>query len=406
MLFIHKTNSYTHPLSSIEKGILANPLDGSFEQIDIFVKKLHTYKEQFWITCSCNARALLVICSLHGKIYIRCKKIEDHQNNCFFVRHEVTVGKVKFKPASYEKTKQYNLYKAAIGLSGNNSTTYSEETKLRSLSRLGQVLYTILSDSKVNNLSLAQMPSTLEQLKLITSSFQDPKKLITKTISLNKCYKYLLNNNTLQQAELFLQSAKNWFPTKLKPFVLFSSVVTDISSHSFTLKKDNHVFSVKNQVATTSNWIDRTKSAPYFLITAAILNENNNIILNDAFAMPIFSASCLMPIESNYERTILKILFKFCKLLPEVIIEKPLFDIFTENKERFRPDFIIHFKNKKKIYIEVLGSNNRHYLEHKLNIERIAQKYCDEHISVKAYDIQNAYSSFVQKLESALDKYT
>ena len=232
------------------------------------------------------------------------------------------------------------------------------------------------------------------------------QQLITKTISLNKCYKYLLNNNTLQQAELFLQSAKNWFPTKLKPFVLFSSVVTDISSHSFTLKKDNHVFSVKNQVATTSNWIDRTKSAPYFLITAAILNENNNIILNDAFAMPIFSASCLMPIESNYERTILKILFKFCKLLPEVIIEKPLFDIFTENKERFRPDFIIHFKNKKKIYIEVLGSNNRHYLEHKLNIERIAQKYCDEHISVKAYDIQNAYSSFVQKLESALDKYT
>lgn len=275
MFFINKKNSKTIPLSSFEKNILLNPLNGTVEQKEIFVEKLYTYKERFWITCSCNSQAILIICSLSGKIYIRCQKIEAHQNNCFFARNKVIVGNLKFKPASYEKTKRYNLYKSAIGLSIKSDIPNAKEPKLRSLSKLGQVLYTILSDSKINNLNLTQMPSTLEQLKMITTSFQDPSKLIAKNISLMKCYKYLLNDTTLQQAELFLKSAKNWFPANLKPFVLFSSVVTNISTYGFILKKDNQLFNVKNQVTTTSNWIDRTKSAPYFLITAAILNEQD-----------------------------------------------------------------------------------------------------------------------------------
>ena len=213
MFFINKKNSKTIPLSSVEKNILLNPLNGTVEQKEIFVKKLYTYKERFWITCSCNSQAILIICSLSGKIYIRCQKIEAHQNNCFFTRNKVIVGNLKFKPASYEKTKRYNLYKSAIGLSIKSDIPNAKEPKLRSLSKLGQVLYTILSDSKINNLNLTQMPSTLEQLKMITTSFQDPSKLIAKNISLMKCYKYLLNDATLQQAELFLKSAKNCSPS-------------------------------------------------------------------------------------------------------------------------------------------------------------------------------------------------
>ena len=56
-----------------------------------------------------------------------------------------------------------------------------------------------------------------------------------------------------------------------------------------------------------------------------------------------------MPIESNYERTILKIILAVVNKYYNITIIKPLFDFITDNKEKYLPDFVI-IHNKKNLY--------------------------------------------------------
>ena len=103
--------------------------------------------------------------------------------------------------------------------------------------KIRKILFTILDDAKVNNLFNNQYLSVLEQLTNITNAFQDEQKLITKDIPLKKCYRYLLSDTNLAKAKIFLQKADLWFPSNLKPFVIFISIVTHITHNSLLLKK-------------------------------------------------------------------------------------------------------------------------------------------------------------------------
>jgi hypothetical protein len=404
MLFIHKKTKYVKAIDSIEEEILLGKEVSSEEDQNRLLKKLELYKKDYWIACDCKPDALLVICSLNGNIYIRCKHIQTHSKNCVYAKNDIIIGKSIFKPSSFKPIKKYSLYKNIIGLSKNSSTPSIRQPTTRSLSKLGQVLYTIFVDSEVNKINCNKPLSFFDQLTKITQAFQDEEKLIARNIPLSKCYRYALNDTTIEQAQSFLVYAETWFPDSLKPFVLFSSVATSISTHEFILKKESKRYLSHNTITTTSTWINKDKSAPYFLLTAAIL-EKKSFVLKDTFALPIVSDSCLMPVESNYERTIFKILIKYCKLFSGITIEKPLFDTIVENKEKFRPDFTIHLKSGRKIYIEVLGSSNPHYLNHKNNIANIAVNYCCAYISIKAFDLQKEYEPFVKKLHLLLKKY-
>lgn len=126
------------------------------------------------------------------------------------------------------------------------------------------------------------------------------------------------------------------------------------------------------------------------------------IFLNDAFAVPIYSTNLLIPLESNYERTILKIILKLTHGLKDLMIEKPLICLQDDNKNKYRPDFIISSSNGKNIYIEVLGSTNELYLSHKSDMHERAKQYCTYFLSVKAYALQKEYESFTYSLQHAL----
>jgi hypothetical protein len=99
-----------------------------------------------------------------------------------------------------------------------------------------------------------------------------------------------------------LIKASSSFPKGLRPFMLFTTIATTITNNSFTTKS-NATFTIKNTIALPSTWINMYKSAPYFVLVSALLDSNMKIFLNDAFAVPIYSTNLLMPLESNYERT-------------------------------------------------------------------------------------------------------
>lgn len=374
MFFIHKKTADLIPIPESEQKIIKQ-LDVSNEEEQIsIIKKLLSLKKEYWLKCNCNDNAILVICSIAGNIYIRCKKLHSHLMDCIFAKNRITISLKKLRALSYKKVKRYDLYKQGFSLSTNDRIISNKNTTNKSLTRLGQVLYTIIDDSKINIVKPDNQLSILEQLTNITAAFQDPNKLITKDIPLAKYYRYVLKEETLAQAKEILQKSQNRFPHHLCPFVLFTTVVTEIADNYFITKKSGKKYFVDNIISTTSGWISKKASAPYFLLTSTILNND-------------------------------EILFNQCKQYDGIEIEKPLFDSFTEDKQRFRPDFIIHIKNKYQIFIEVLGSNNSDYLIQKQNICKVAQNHCDIYLSIKAFELNREYNQFIYNLRQAINRY-
>jgi len=172
--------------------------------------------------------------------------------DCIFAKNRITISLKKLRALSYKKVKRYDLYKQGFSLSTNDRIISNKNTTNKSLTRLGQVLYTIIDDSKVNIVKPDNQLSILEQLTNITAAFQDPNKLITKDIPLAKYYRYVLKEETLAQAKEILQKSQNRFPHHLCPFVLFTTVVTEIADNYFITKKSGKKYFVDNIISTTS----------------------------------------------------------------------------------------------------------------------------------------------------------
>lgn len=249
---------------------------------------------------------------------------------------------------------------------------------------------------------------------MLAESFQDPNKQIRKNIPLSKFYRGPINKKFFHSASEYLKKTKSWFPKAIEPFILYTIVASEISTNSLISKLDSEKYFVQKPISTSSGWICKSKSAPYLIIVSAILGAKDEdkppaLVLQDAFAMPIFSTGMIMPLESNFERTVFKTLLDIVKKYSNIIIEKPLFDYIDEQtNQKYRPDFILYIKNKHdeefKIFIEVLGSANQEYLSHKKHISNISKKYCRAYISVKAYDWQNEYTFFTLHLTQILNK--
>ena len=108
-----------------------------------------------------------------------------------------------------------------------------------------------------------------------------------------------------------------------------------------------------------------------------------------AFAIPILSADCWLPVESDHERRLLAPL----KTLVERSVEqgrplrlhKPMLDILHDGEKRpVRPDFVLAW-NKAIFSIEVLGSEDPAYLEHKDAMGDVLRRHGGYH-EIRAFE--------------------
>ena len=92
-----------------------------------------------------------------------------------------------------------------------------------------------------------------------------------------------------------------------------------------------------------------------------------------AYAQPIFSGQRFIPVDSEFERVVLRELFKVRRLLDEagidLAIEKPVFDRLTPQGV-WRPDFLIEARSRttgkiKRLVIEAMGLSDADYLASK-----------------------------------------
>jgi len=396
-------------LSKTEENIICNPNDYDQIQRRPLIEKLEKIKSSSWLQCSCSGKdPVVVICAKENVLYLRCKNIDGHQEACYFrqkskvyLSQNAGVFFPKKRPLTFDLYKQTNT----IGSSEQNDPP---EEGQKSIPKLGKLLYAILQDAKCTLFRSEQTDLTLiEQLESITEAFNDPEKKISKTLALGDYYRYALQRKYLDNAAYHLKKNRVEWPNSLKSFMVFTSLCTKIDEHTFTTK-NNETFEVENSITLPSAWISRLKSKPYFLITAAVLDDEEDLYFKDAFAVPILSTKRIMPVESHYERQCMWDILKVMRMFKGINfkIEKPLFCLYNEKKEPFRPDFIVTLNDQFTIYIEVLGVQNHTYALHKRVIEERAQTSCDDYLSIEAFKGFGAAQDFKAHLSQTIRRMT
>lgn len=415
MYFVKKSDIKDKiPLPSYEKNILEKPEDFSQEQRRELAQRLLEFRDTHWISCDCDGQEpIVVICKRsNGDIYLRRRTKTGHTSECIFNHSDIEI--YSNSPTSFIPSKKittfclYHNSQKLLGCSDENKN----QKHIRNVSRLGQLLYTILCESQLNVVTFETgkvfgkdlLHVQYESLRAVFK-----QKKISKDISLEPFFHYTLTEKSLKFAESKLLNPsrvinKPW-PSYIKPFILFLNRSFEITSNTFSHPSMGHI-PVSSQIKTTSTWIDKKKSAPYLVLSSLILDEGNAFTFQDAFAIPILSDSIFMPLESSFERTVLKIILGVVSSFSEkerVKIEKPLFCYKTPDLQMYRPDFVIYGKGDAKIFIEVLGSKNEEYLSHKALLNKIASNHCTRFISVKGYNLNQEYAPFKEKLIAALN---
>jgi len=276
------------------------------------------------------------------------------------------------------------------------------------MSRLGQLLYTIIDEAGLNQLKVNNRPPLKTQLEKFRDGFIN--KRITSEIPLYDYYHFSWSDTSINFARQKLQNPfktlKHRWPKTLKPFIIFSSITPTIQSNGFFNQFGNFI-DVKRDISLPSSWISREKSGPYLILVSAVIGKEDSLEFRDAFAMPILSTQELIPLESGYERSVLKTTIGSLKSTgrSNLTIKKPLFCLHNEQKERYRPDFIISDDKGHSIFVEVLGSRNEDYLDQKWKISKIAKENCNFYLSVRGYELHKEHPHFIKVLTQAISQF-
>ena len=408
-----KTKVRQRSLSNYYQNILLNP-----EQYDDVCKKelanfLYKIKEHYWIECNCNcSESFLVIYSSKYQVSVRCKERKKHRNSCvFFIKNlDLSLDKASHLVPT-RRVRTYDLY-AINHMYTSNATEFTNGANISNTSKLGQALYTFFTDSKCHIYEFGRNHKSLyQQLKAFAAAVQLPCNKISQNLLLKSVYRYSMSEQSINYAKQDIRTVQ--FPKHLQPFILFSTRSAIVAENSFSVAREvdkkwrAFQFNVESGIKKPSSWIGFKNSSPFFLLATYILNaKTNQYKIKDAFAMPICGLQNIMPVESDYERKVLKLLIDSISKRSnqeEYLIEKPLFASKTEDGEIYRPDFVIRTEDKLPIFIEVLGSPNEDYQNQKNIISRRAKKYCRAYISIKGYEFDKEKTEFIRKIQSQLD---
>lgn len=417
MYFVLKT-AHLHkllPLDEEETSILCHPSDYTPLQKEPLIEKLLAYRKKAFILCNCQEKiSLLHICKRNnGNIYVRRNKEQPHSPQCVFSNRANIFRRENSLFFSPSPLKTFALYTRDENLI--DPTHKQNHHHVINNNKLGSILYTLITEAKINiqnpyEENKNKINNQDVQKQLINIHIQCRNKIVFEGFSLDKFFFRSLKQEVLEWIKNRCKN-KPW-PKNLDPFCLLLLRPFGIGANSFSVPSYKKNIIVKNVITLPSTWIDRQSSGPYLVLCSVLIDENSRdeIYFRDAFALPILSLQQLMPVESKFERTILKAILdltgEFLKLNIEIEIEKPLFCLVSKFKNKYRPDFILSIRKNHKIFIEVLGSRNEEYLAQKEKMQQINRAHCQHYISVAAYapNLHQEINNFKAKLKEIIFK--
>lgn len=142
-----------------------------------------------------------------------------------------------------------------------------------------------------------------------------------------------------------------------------------IKGHQITLPGGD-TLGITNRVQSPSVRGNRITGPFLVLVVVGQYPEARGYAPLRAYAQPVLSGRMFVPVDSEFERTILRIILRCQRLLHardvDLAIEKPLFDVLTADGP-CRPDFVLEARSRmtgeiRSVVVEAMGFESREYL--------------------------------------------
>lgn len=389
-------------------------------------KKLYEYNH--WIQCDCinsdDKPIFRFKRSPGGTLYIyRLSERASHNTKCPFKESDSS------SVSSQKKNKRYRVFTELTGplnllskkTEGISSATRKPSNSSPSLAsrpthKLAKVLYEILDRGGLNKFSTKEslplskcLEKGVEGLDIVSN--RQLKDFIYYSISgmnhlcpkLKKSYNWPKN---IPKQGLLLAKVKSFKGNTLEVIC---------PKHPKDSNADILSFNVENKIYQWSGrYSERTGPYMAIILVTEISETPHEFIPFNAFLMPVYSASGYMPIDSYYERIVLKRLyaigFDYKKRKQYLEIIKPVKDILVlddEGQEHYvLPDFIIEASDKT-LVIEVNGSHEPEYLERKQRTHCLMEKV-GKVLSFDAYGeekkgaLDNGLNMFIRNIKEEI----
>ncbi|MEI6094363.1 MAG: hypothetical protein WCR08_02680 [Gammaproteobacteria bacterium] len=339
------------------------------------------YEQDLWVQCDCTERSKPVFRfnrSVNGKIYMHhITSRGNHTDLCVFKEKvwEKTKSEAPQKPFVNESEPLNLVLKKAFSL-GIKSKKFNTENN-RNISEnqrstLCNALYRLLDNAKANVINPQKIGSTFKAI-------QDAARYI-EIQPQKKTSDYLYMHPSLVfKAAFALRSDKSFWPKDTSKHALLLIKARSFNEESIEALLPNgetKTIRISQKIYRSSGRLG-ARSSPFLaliLITDSV-EKPYFYEPTKAFVVPCYSEKTFIPVDSHYEREVIKKLFalqfKLSKRCVNLEIIKPLFDIPIFDKRDnghaiayVLPDFILK-TNEKTLVIEVNGSHEADYLERK-----------------------------------------
>lgn len=343
------------------------------------------HERDLWLQCDCLQGIVQPVFRFNrassGTLYMHhITSRAEHAQECVFKeRIWEPQEKKDVRPIiNIKKSTPLNLVsKNTTGIVSVKKEDKSKDKSSSSLSRrsnLCQALYRLLDDARVNVVSSTNKISPYKAIEQAALGIElQPQK---------KLFDYLyMNASAFYKAAYMLRGDQTYWPKEIRKHALLLVKVKEINERSLdVLLPDGSTqkIQISNRIYRSSGRFS-TRTAPFMaliLITDSIDTPNYYQPFN-AFVVPCYSEKTFIPVDSYYEREVLRRLFAFqfewTQKGYSLEIIKPLFDIQIETNdsemESVLPDFILKTP-KQQLIIEVNGSHEPEYLQRKQRVHQ------------------------------------
>lgn len=338
-----------------------------------------------WLQCNClpqEGSALMTIgLSQRNNYYLQHINARGrHHPDCRFKEHPTqniatSAGQHQYKDNAILHLHQRSTINTSSDHKPSNNPSSSASQRTSGLSRF---LYSLIEKQHLNHLPLPDSSNIAEQyhkLKSATSSYLFAKGVPAQPF----VFTY---PNLPQIAEKLKASLSQWKGNRAYAVCIAVADNIDDKTLVFTFKDKTITVTLEGLLKQSSGRLGK-KSKPYlaaFTITDTEDKQGYFRPLN-GFYVPVFSKYALIPVDSDFERQVLKTIKQWSRwwiqdkqLQVEVI--KPIFDIPVDiagEVHYCKPDFLIVTPNQR-IVFEVMGSHEESYIERKKRTTSIMAK--------------------------------
>lgn len=348
------------------------------KQVRILCRSI--YEQDLWVQCDCTEFSKPVFRfnrSVNGKIYMHhITSRGKHTDSCVF--KEKSWGTLKSetpqKPLINESEPLNLVSKKAFAL-GMKSITFNAKNLIVSenkRSTLCNALYRLLDNAKTNIINPQKIDVPFKAIQDAAYHIEiQPQKRMSDYLYMHPMMLY--------KAAYALRSDTSFWPKDISKHALLLVKARSFNEHSIeAILPDGKTKTIQvSQKIYKSSGRLGARSSPFLaliLITDSV-EKPYFYEPTKAFVVPCYSEKTYIPVDSHYEREVLKKLFalqfNLTKKRIKLEIIKPLFDIpiyqkidGCEEPAYVLPDFILK-TNEKTLIIEVNGSHEEDYLERK-----------------------------------------